>query len=117
MDYEIYITRRKFLLSIPFFLNINLKKNMIIEVHNNNGSKIFYKDEVKIEEVSFKIIKEHINATTIEIKYSGKDKYLFKKLLWKVPLFEDLNLWSRQKWDNNNNKWNEDDMELFFIVF
>jgi hypothetical protein len=109
MDYEIYITRRKFLLSIPFFLNINLKKNMIIEVHNNNGSKIFYKDE--------EIIKEHINATTIEIKYSGKDKYLFKKLLWKVPLFEDLNLWSRQKWDNNNNKWNEDDMELFFIVF
>jgi hypothetical protein len=115
MDYEIDIIRRKFLLSIPFFLNINFKKNMIIEVHSDSGRKIFYKDAVKIEDILLEVIKEHTNATTIEIKYSKKDKYLFKRIFWKVPLFENLNLWSRQKWDNN--KWDEDDMELFFIVF
>jgi len=115
MDYEIDINRRKFLLSIPFFLNINFKKNMIIEVHSDNGRKIFYKDVVKIEKVILEVIKEHANATIIEIQYSKKDKYLFKRIFWKVPLFENLNLWSREKWDNN--KWDEDSMELFFIIF
>ena len=111
------INRRNFLYSFPFILNANFKRFIIVEITDVNKKSMLAIDETKIEEIPFKIINKYPNAFVIEIKYSENEKYLFKKIFWQVPLLEDFNLWTKQKWIINKKIYDNEKIELILCGF
>lgn len=109
--------RRKFLISIPFLLNIKLKKNLVVIVFKNNKEIYYYYDYAKVEEIPFKILNNHQDCTELIVQYSNDEKYYFKQIFWKVPLLEDLKLWSKQKWNKFDKIWDEEKVELILTSF
>lgn len=106
------MNRRNFLYSLPFILNFNTKKGILITLNQNNKEYIFEMDEIRLEEIPLKILNKYSDASFIKVEYSKSKKYLYTRVFWKVPLLEEFNLWIRQKWIEEKNIWNEDEVEL-----
>lgn len=109
---ECNISRRHFLLNLPFVLNLKFKKSIIVEVHEKTKNYTFIFEETKLEEIPFKIINKFPHSFMLEIKFSENEKYLFKKIFWQVPLLEDFNLWTRQKWIKNKKNYDDENIDL-----
>jgi len=115
MNYK--ISRRKFLLSIPFIINSSLKKNILVEIIENNKKIYYHYEDMALEEVPLKIIPNHPNSSRIIVIFYNEKKYLYTKIFWKVPLLEDFNLWNRQKWKKDMNIWDEENIDLIISGF
>lgn len=114
---DVKLNRRNFLISIPFCFNFQFKKNILVTI-NRNGEKINYiYEEMKIEEIPFKISSQHPDFSEFIIQYSENEKYIFKKIFWNVPLLEDLNLLNKQKWNKNKKIWDDEKVELIIVGF